>query len=188
MNVDGRSLLGSNALVEQMDEMFCLHVRKTWAPIAAQKLREQEADVQEEIDALGFPDASELIEGELLKALQEQEANDLRARTQQAAAQKRAIDAEVARLEAALAAAATGGGRKRIDFLPSGRPRASPRGPIDNKPPAFVDPTIPARSGERHEAAKQPTWSLSAVHMAGPHCPRPARSNPSMAPSSLPCA
>ena len=49
-------------------------MRRTWAPVAAQKLREHEASLQVEIDALGFPDASELFEGELLEALQQQAA------------------------------------------------------------------------------------------------------------------
>ena len=49
-------------------------MRQTWAPIAAERLRAHEIELQEEIDALGFPDASELMEKELLVALMQQAA------------------------------------------------------------------------------------------------------------------
>ena len=46
LNHEGRCLVGSNALIEKMDDMFCLYVRQTWAPIAAQKLAEYERELQ----------------------------------------------------------------------------------------------------------------------------------------------
>ena len=51
-----------------------MQVRTTWAPLAAARLQDKERRLTEEIDSLGFPDASELMddEGEVLEALMQQ--------------------------------------------------------------------------------------------------------------------
>ena len=104
-----------------------------------------------------------LAQAQRVTAAQEEEAAVLRLKTQQAEDAKRAVEAEVARLQAALAEAQSGR-RGRVNFQrsrpgPSASAHTTPR----SRPPMWVDPKPPPQG-----AAASPPRRVRAQERPNP--------------------